>query len=59
MLTEKALEARREYRRKWAARNKDKVKAAQDRYWEKVAAMAGNKAQQKETLPAQTEVRPA
>ena len=59
MLTEQALEARRAYRREWAARNKDKVKAAQERHWEKVAAMAGNKKQQEEPLPAQTEVRPA
>ena len=32
-----AAAARREYKRKWAAANKDKVKAAQDRYWEKKA----------------------
>jgi len=30
---EKAKIAKREYMRDWNSRNKDKVKAAQDRYW--------------------------
>lgn len=29
--------ARREYMRQWRARNKDKIKAAQKRYWENKA----------------------
>jgi len=29
--------ARREYMRQWRARNKDKVKASQERYWENKA----------------------
>lgn len=29
--------ARREYMRQWRARNKDKVKAHQERYWENKA----------------------
>ncbi|WP_291650133.1 hypothetical protein [Clostridium sp.] len=29
--------ARREYMRQWRARNKDKVKANQERYWENKA----------------------
>ncbi len=29
--------ARREYMRQWRARNKDKVKTHQDRYWENKA----------------------
>lgn len=33
----KAIEARREYQRQWRAANKDKVKANNQRYWEKVA----------------------
>lgn len=33
-----AVEARRAYKREWARRNPDKVKAAQQRYWEKKAA---------------------
>lgn len=37
-MTERAKEARRAYRREWNRKNKDKVKAAQARYWEKKAA---------------------
>lgn len=37
-LSKEAQEARREYKRRWNAANKDKVKAAQERYWDKVAA---------------------
>lgn len=36
-LTDEAKEARRAYRRQWNAKNKDKVKAAQARYWNKKA----------------------
>jgi len=39
-MTERAKEARRAYRREWNRKNKDKVKAAQARYWEKKAAAA-------------------
>ena len=35
-------EARREYSRKWRAENRDKVKAAQDRYWLKKATSGNN-----------------
>lgn len=37
-MTENAKAARRAYRNKWAKENRDKVKAAQERYWEKKAA---------------------
>lgn len=37
-LTEQAKAARREYKRKWNAANKDKVKAAQLKYWNNRAA---------------------
>lgn len=37
-MTDQAREARREYKRRWNAANKDKVKAAQQRYWERKAA---------------------
>lgn len=37
-MNEKALAARRAYKRQWAAANKDKVKAQQERYWAKKAA---------------------
>lgn len=33
-----AIQARREYKRKWNAANPEKVKAAQKRYWERQAA---------------------
>jgi len=32
-MTEQAKEARRAYKREWNRANKDKVKAAQARYW--------------------------
>lgn len=44
---EKAAEARRAYKRAWNRKNRDKVKAAQDRYWAKKAAEA-----EKEEKPA-------
>lgn len=37
-MNEAAKEARRAYKREWNRRNPDKVKAAQERYWEKKAA---------------------
>ena len=37
-MNEKALEARRAYKRQWAKNNPDKVKAQQERYWSKKAA---------------------
>ena len=36
-MTDKALEARRAYKRKWSADNREKVREYQDRYWEKRA----------------------
>ena len=36
-MTEKAKEARRAYKRKWARENPDKIKAQQERYWTKRA----------------------
>lgn len=37
-MTEKAKEMRRQYKREWNRKNKDKVKASQNRYWERKAA---------------------
>jgi len=37
-MTEQAREARRAYKREWNRKNRDKVKAAQERYWNKKAA---------------------
>lgn len=36
-MTDQAREARRAYKREWNRKNKDKVKAAQARYWERRA----------------------
>lgn len=38
VLERKAIEARREYQRKWRAANKDKVRLNNQRYWQRVAA---------------------
>lgn len=37
-MTEEAKAARRAYKREWARKNRDKVKAAEERYWTKKAA---------------------
>ena len=37
---EKARQARNQYAREWRARNRDKVKANNERYWAKKAAAA-------------------
>lgn len=37
-LSKEALDARREYQRIWRSKNKDKTKANNVRYWERVAA---------------------
>lgn len=44
MMDEKAKAARREYRRRWAKMNPDKIRAQQERYWRKKAAEADSKA---------------
>lgn len=41
-MSDKAQEMRRAYKREWNRKNKDKVKAAQERYWQKKAAAAEN-----------------
>lgn len=33
-----AIEARRAYQREWRARNRDKIRASEERYWAKKAA---------------------
>ena len=37
MLSKEAAEARRKYKREWASRNPDKIRAQQARYWERKA----------------------
>lgn len=44
-MNEEAKEARRAYRRQWAKNNPDKVKAQQERYWQKKAAERAAKAE--------------
>lgn len=39
-MTDAAIKARNEYRRAWAKKNPDKVRAQQQRYWAKKAAAA-------------------
>ena len=39
-MTDKAIEARRAYKRKWNADNREKVREYQDRYWERKAEKA-------------------
>ena len=39
-MTEEALEARRSYKRRWAKDNREKVREAQERYWQKIADKA-------------------
>lgn len=38
MMTEQARAARRAYKRAWARKNPDKIKAQQERYWQRQAA---------------------
>ncbi len=40
MMNEKAIEARRAYKRKWAKEHPEKVREHQERYWTKKAAQA-------------------
>lgn len=37
MLSEKAIAARRAYKRTWARKNPEKIQAQQERYWQKRA----------------------
>lgn len=39
-MNERAAEARRRYKREWARKNPDKIRAQQARYWEKKALEA-------------------
>ena len=45
-MTDAAREARRAYKRKWNRANRDKVKAAQARYWDKKAREAAEAEQE-------------
>lgn len=54
-MNDKAKEARRAYKRAWNRQNREKVKAAQDRYWERKAAAAEAAQDQQTDEPAQQE----
>lgn len=41
-MTEEAKKLKNKYAREWRAKNKDKVKAAQLRYWERKAKLKEN-----------------
>ena len=51
-MTKEATEARRAYRRDWAKKNPDKVRAYTTRYWEKKAAAAEPTEREAEKEPA-------
>ena len=58
MLTQEALEARRQYKREWQRRNRDKVQAQQERYWAKKAAAQADRQEpgaQAQTVEAKEE----
>lgn len=46
MLSEQAIAARRQYKKEWARNNPEKVKAQQERYWQKRAEQLAQEAQQ-------------
>lgn len=48
-MDEKAREARRAYKREWARRNPDKVRAAQERYWNRRGAAEAAEKEKGET----------
>lgn len=51
-MKKEAVSARNEYMRQWRAKNRDKVKAINERYWNKKAAEAD---QQKNKTPEEEE----
>ena len=50
-MNERAKEMRREYKRAWNRANKEKVKAAQERYWNRKAEAAAEQATQNTDEP--------
>jgi len=51
MLSEQAAAARREYKRAWARNNPDKVKAQQERFWQRRAAQQAQETQEPQQAP--------
>ncbi|WP_199851121.1 hypothetical protein [Clostridium botulinum] len=50
-MNNKAKEQRNAYMKAWRARNKDKVKAAQERYWERKASDVNKEILNKKVFP--------
>lgn len=53
-MNEQAKEMRRAYKREWNRRNRDKVQAAQQRYWERKAAAAQAEHEKQQTTDEPT-----
>ncbi len=56
MLSEQAAAARREYKKMWARNNPDKVKAQQERYWQRRAAQQAQEEQHAQKAPPAPQV---
>lgn len=56
MLSEQAIAARREYKKMWARNNPDKVKAQQERYWQRRAEQQAQEEQQTQQAPPAPQV---
>ena len=55
-MTEQAAAARRAYKRAWAAKNPDKIKAQQARYWERRAQQTAELPQQQREAKAASDI---
>ena len=51
MLSEQAIAARRAYKKEWARNNPEKVRAQQERYWQKRAAQQAHEKQEAQPAP--------
>ena len=56
-MTEQARAAKAAYKREWAKKNPDKIKAQQARYWERQAALIEARARAEEQAPAEQEAK--
>ncbi len=58
LLSPEAQEARRRYKREWARRNPDKVRAQQERYWMRKALENASDPVNHDSTAADEEARP-
>lgn len=56
-MTEQARAAKAAYKREWAKKNPDKIKAQQARYWERQAALIEARARAEEQATAEQEAK--